>query len=487
MTEERPPPSAVTDYAEALKKVFDQRRPYLSMGAAGQAWGVSKSTVSRALSGAKGTIAAPELVEQILSFRNEPDSEIVDVIKELPRLRREALRARDAEPDRVALLREEVRVLQAKVAAAVGEAANTKGELTSTKSDNSRLTSEVSSLAAKASALQQRAQQEAKRAAEEQQLRRLEQQRADREAAGRQQAEDRAREAEQGSAESLARFNESQKRLAAAQRYAFESDATIDELRRQAEERDEQFRLLRVELKTLRKQVKKLLREQEQAANAVAKPVTTQVSSVKDRPQRVGQEPVGLLDFRDAQAGSSVAPPAPTPEELLQDLGRPAERRAIRLRRPADVGAADSSSSAAPLGRAEARRARQQAEARKFQETDLQEFETDGEGRGKYLDLLLKFPTAAAFCELMGFYILMVHVADHNGMSGEGRFGLWFVGGFFLIIALTASTVAESSITRASAVTVILCAALAAFGNDTLLIPWLSNLASELGVQLAQK
>jgi len=468
MTEEKPPPRAVTDYAEALKEIFDRRRPRLSMGAAAQAWGVNKSTVSRALSGAKSTIASPGLVEKIISFRYEPDAEMMKLVEKLPQLRRKALQARDQETDRVVLLREQVGDLQTEVEALTGK-------LNSTKSDNSRLGSQVSSLTAKAEALRQRAQREAEQAAEAQRQRRLAQQRADQErqradceAAERQKAEGRARQAEQGAAESLTRFNDAEKRLAGAQRYAFESGATIDELRRQLEERDEQLRLLQTELKTLQNQVAKLLTEQKRMTDAVAETAATQASApaVHIRPPGQTDGPSARVPVRPRPAPGSYDPlggwweggDSPITlndlEELFQD-GKPPSPRSAPAPAPG-------------LGQRLATAVRK-------------EFS---------YSLLWDALIALSLTQGLSFVCLLGHTMTDSGKIPGWR--TWLVFGCMAIAAAAAWLLAKSFsrskiFAQCSVALILACGVLAGFGTDTLTQPALAHEAEKLGAEWAER
>ncbi|MFF3208432.1 hypothetical protein [Streptomyces sp. NPDC002962] len=216
-------------------------------------------------------------------------------------------------------------------------------------------------------------------------------------------------------------------------------------------------------------------------------------------PKQAGSRSVGM-----GPVSSAPSPPAPTPEELLKDLGRDPEPRTEENRARQEttpraendtiaptattasclppacnerVLPVDPAGSAPPPfsgGRAQARRtARAEVEAR----------------RGKvWRDLLRNVAITLVLAQVVSFIVLLLHTMLTSGqLPGFRVFSLWFLGSFIFMVLVISFVVSKKTAVKEAAVLITVFAAVASFGNDTLTAPWLSHSAHKLGVQFAER
>ncbi|WP_406363744.1 hypothetical protein OID55_41495 (plasmid) [Streptomyces sp. NBC_00715] len=272
-----PPGPQALAYGSALRSVYE--RQGRSQKHVSSLIPVAESSLSRYFSG-QLVAGRPHLEGLIRVVRGAGGAVSDEEVAELHKLRKAAQEVSSSQTDRVAILQEQM----GEVKALLGTLPERLREV---ESDNGQLTEQVDRLLS-------RVQQEEKRADDERRLR-LE------ERPLRERAEARAKQAEWGAEEAAARLAdaarlsaESQQRAAGAELAAEMSAAALAESRRQlvaaagyAKESDavlakqrEQLRSLRLEVTTLRRQVRKLSGEADPVRSEGIAGVATQVSAV---------------------------------------------------------------------------------------------------------------------------------------------------------------------------------------------------------------
>lgn len=555
-----PGPEALA-YGQALRKIFAKQSASQNQVAAGIP--VHASQLSRYFSGQ--TIAGRQQVDALIRVVRSGGATVTRAeVLRLDVLRRAAQAASPRQQDRVLALQEQLEDLQGQLDEAEVRAGTFRGQVQGLEGANSRLEDRVG-------LLQRRVREEERRAGREHWARvkeRRQREQAESQAAqawlwaeeaamgveaaeevweevaeravraewgadeavvrlraveqARAEAQTRAERAMQEAEEAVAGLASARNQLAAAAEYARESNARI-------EDQQEQLRLLRQEVEVLRRQVRQLTEEARRPAfGSVAEPAT-QVSGVSAHEtwqglsaaeaageQRTGLDAAGSAGAGNDLAGLTPSPPTPTPEELLEELGRvPGESaqkprgRSIReAAARAESGTVDlvtASASQVPLlpdprvpsranrpgtaarksqysgGRAEARRAAQKSRERN-------RFSWEEEEKKIWVGLLLNGMITLLLTQLTAFCCLIFHTMLSSGqLPGFREFSLWFLGFLIFLAAVSVVFLSNKAAVRVAAILITICAAVASFGNDSLTLPWLSHSAQKLGVEFAER
>ncbi|MEU9311903.1 hypothetical protein [Streptomyces sp. NPDC048256] len=254
----------------------------------------------------------------------------------------------------------------------------------------------------------------------------------------------------------------------------------------------------------VRRQNEEALAAREQAElDARQRSAEARAALAAGRDQLSGQD--GSRSIGMGSVSSAPSPPAPTPEELLKDLGRTpkprteenreqqetaprAENDTIALTAAAGsylpparnqpVLPVDPTGSVSPKtvsgGRAQARRTARIA--------------NEESRRGFRRDLLRNGVITLVLTQVVSFSGLLLHTMLASGeLPGFRVFSLWFIGSFIFMASVIPVFMSKKTAVKTAAIAITICAVVASFGNDALTAPWLSHTAHKLGTQFAER